>query len=110
MICVGIDVSKGKSTVCILKPGGEVLASPFEIIHSIESILSLVERINSYEEETRVVLEATGHYHLPVVSLLVEKGVFVCPVNALQIKIFVLRICAKSKRTNLIRSASLNTA
>ena len=88
MICVGIDVSKGKSTVCILKPGGEVLASPFEIIHSIESILSLVERINSYEEETRVVLEATGHYHLPVVSLLVEKGIFVCPVNALQIKNF----------------------
>ena len=84
MICVGIDVSKGKSTVCILKPGGEVLASPFEIIHSIESILSLVERINSYEEETRVVLEATGHYHLPVVSLLVEKGIFVCPVNALR--------------------------
>ena len=88
MICVGIDVSKGKSTVCILKPGGEVLAPPFEIIHSIESILLLVDRIHSYDEETRVVLEATGHYHLPVVSLLVEKGVFVCPVNALQIKNF----------------------
>ena len=25
MISVGIDVSKGKSTVCIMKPGGEVL-------------------------------------------------------------------------------------
>ena len=62
MICVGIDVSKGKSTVCILKPGGEVLAPPFEIIHSIESILLLVDRIHSYDEETRVVLEATGHY------------------------------------------------
>ena len=25
MICVGIDIAKGKSTVCFLKPGGEVL-------------------------------------------------------------------------------------
>lgn len=88
MICVGIDVSKGKSTICILKPGGEVLVPPFEIIHSIESIIALVKRIQSYDEETRVVLEATGHYHLPVVSVLVEKGIFVCPVNALQIKNF----------------------
>lgn len=97
MICVGIDVSKGKSTVCILKPGGEVLAPPFEIIHSIESILVLVRRIQSYDEETRVILEATGYYHLPVVTLLVEKGIFVCPVNALQIKNFRSQDLRKAK-------------
>ncbi|MFQ7701300.1 MAG: IS110 family transposase, partial [Christensenellaceae bacterium] len=31
MNAVGIDVSKGKSTVAILRPGGEVVASPFEV-------------------------------------------------------------------------------
>lgn len=31
MISVGIDVSKGKSTVCLLKPYGEVVSSPFEV-------------------------------------------------------------------------------
>ena len=31
MISVGIDVSKGKSMVCILKPYGVVLAAPYEI-------------------------------------------------------------------------------
>ena len=36
MISVGIDVSKGKSTVCILKPGGEVVKPPFEIEHAVE--------------------------------------------------------------------------
>lgn len=56
MISVGIDISKGKSTVCILKPGGEVLVAPFEILHNIESINYLVSLINSYDEETRVVL------------------------------------------------------
>ena len=34
MISVGIDVSKGKSTVCILKPYGEIVASPFEVRHT----------------------------------------------------------------------------
>lgn len=33
MISVGVDVSKGKSTVCILKPYGEVVCSPFEVQH-----------------------------------------------------------------------------
>ncbi|KMW12218.1 hypothetical protein HMPREF9470_05317, partial [[Clostridium] citroniae WAL-19142] len=30
MNAVGIDVSKRKSTVAILRPGGEVVASPFD--------------------------------------------------------------------------------
>ena len=47
MISVGIDVSKGKSTVCVLKPGGEVLETPFEMLHTMEGILSLVNLILS---------------------------------------------------------------
>lgn len=94
MISVGIDVSKGKSTVCIMKPGGEVLKTPFEMLHSMESILHLVKLINSYDEEVRVILEDTGHYHLPVVTLLIEKGIFVCCVNALRMKKF----CSQSIR------------
>lgn len=94
MISVGIDVSKGKSTVCIMKPGGEVLKSPFEMLHSMESILRLVKLIKSYDEEVRVILEDTGHYHLPVVTLLVENGIFTCCVNALRIKKF----CSQSIR------------
>ena len=94
MISVGIDVSKGKSMVCIMKPGGVVLKTPFELLHSMESILHLVKLINSYEEEVRVILEDTGHYHLPVVTLLVEKGIFTCCVNALRMKKF----CSQSIR------------
>ena len=94
MISVGIDVCKGKSMVCIMKPGGEVLKTPFEMLHSIESILHLVKLINSYDEEVRVILEDTGHYHLPVVTLLVEKEIFVCCVNALRMKKF----CSQSIR------------
>ncbi len=64
MIGVGIDVSKGKSTVCIMKPGGEVLQPPFEINHTADELENLVRLIESFDEEVRVVLEDTGHYHL----------------------------------------------
>ena len=42
MISIGIDVSKGKSTVCIMKPGGEVVKPPFEIDHAVEKLDSLI--------------------------------------------------------------------
>lgn len=94
MISVGIDVSKGKSMVCILRPGGEVLRPPFEINHTANELENLVALIKSYNEEIRVVLEDTGHYHLPVVVPLVESGIFVCCVNALRMKKF----CSQSIR------------
>ena len=34
MNAVGIDVSKGKSMVTILRPFGEIVSSPFEIKHT----------------------------------------------------------------------------
>lgn len=97
MISVGIDVSKDKSTVCMLKPGGEVLASPYEMLHTMESVLALVKRLNACGEEVRVVLEATGHYHWPVVSLLVENGIFVSCINALRMKKYCSQNIRKGK-------------
>ena len=38
MISVGVDVSKGKSTVCILKPYGEVMMSPSDYEHTQRTI------------------------------------------------------------------------
>jgi hypothetical protein len=34
MNAVGIDVSKGKSTVAVLRPYGEVVVSPFDVAHT----------------------------------------------------------------------------
>ena len=84
MISVGIDVSKGKSTVCFFKPGGEILVTPFEIAHTKGKLNELADKINSYGEEVRVVLENTGYYHWSVVKVLVERGIFVSAVNPLE--------------------------
>ena len=92
MISVGIDVSKGKSTVCIMKPCGEILESPFDIGHTADELDSLISLIKSFDEETRVVMEDTGHYHLPVATY--SHNIFVCCVNALRMKKF----CSQSLR------------
>ena len=43
MNAVGIDVSKGKSMVTILRPFGEIVSSPFEIsTHPGVSVFSLI--------------------------------------------------------------------
>ena len=97
MICIGIDIAKGKSTVCFLKPGGEVLRTPYDIEHTAEEIGKLIRDIHSYDEEVRVVLEATGHYHLPVVAQLLEANIFVCVVNALRMKKFCSQDIRKAK-------------
>ena len=70
MVSVGIDVSKEKSTVCILKPYGEIICSPFEVPHVEEALDSLAETLLRLDGNVRVVMEATGIYHLPVLTFL----------------------------------------
>ena len=108
MISVGIDVSKGKSTVCFLKPGGEVLKTPYDIIHNKEELAALIECITSFDDEVRIVLEDTGHYHYPVVKFLVDNGMFVSTVNALRMKKYCSQSIRKAKtdRIDAIRIAS----
>lgn len=87
MYAVGIDVSKGKSTISIITTDGEIIEEPFEINHNNEGFKTLLLKIENYKkEEIRFLMEATGHYHLPLLNALIEKGYFVCVENALVIK------------------------
>lgn len=45
MNAVGIDVSKGKSMVAIMRPCGVVAAEPFEVSHDGQALSELVERV-----------------------------------------------------------------
>ena len=38
---VGIDVSKGKSTVAVLQPGGTVIRKPFDVSHTSQNLHEL---------------------------------------------------------------------
>ena len=44
MISVGIDVSKEKSTVCVLKPYGEIVMKPKDVQHTESELSKKVHR------------------------------------------------------------------
>jgi len=86
MNSVGIDVSKGKSMVAALREMGEVALMPREIPHTASELENLGYSIIGLGEDTRVVMEATGRYHEPVVAALHEMGIYVCVLNPIVIK------------------------
>ena len=83
MNCVGIDVSKGKSMIAVMRPFGEVVVSPFEVRHTASELSELAGLLKSLDGETRVVMESTGNYHAPVAWLLHDAGLYVSVVNAM---------------------------
>ena len=52
MNAVGIDASKGKSMVTILRPFGEIVSSPHEVKHTSDQIDDLIREIRSLEGDT----------------------------------------------------------
>lgn len=85
MNAVGIDVSKGKSTVAVIQPFGVVIAEPFDVIHTDGDLKELVKFIKSLSGETKVVMEYTGTYYEPIADALHNAGIFVSVVNPLLI-------------------------
>jgi len=81
--CVGIDVSKGKSMIAVMRPFGEVVLTPFEVQHTASELSELVRTLKSLVGETRVVMEATGNYHAPIALALQGAGFYVSIVNAI---------------------------
>ena len=85
---VGIDVSKGRSTVAVLQPGGVVIHKPFDVSHNSKDLHDLAHYLVTLDGETRVVMESTGRYHEPILHALSEAGLFVSAVNPHLIKNF----------------------
>ena len=59
---VGIDISKGKSTISIMTNNGEVIESSFEINHDIDGLESLIKKIENIPKEDLKI----GNYSHPL--------------------------------------------
>ncbi len=86
MNAVGIDVSKGKSTIAVLRPFGEIVVSPFDVSHSPKELSKLVTLLKTLNGDTKVVMEYTGNYYLPIALFLRNNGLFVSVVNPILVK------------------------
>ena len=95
---VGIDVSKGKSTIAILSIEGEIIEEPFEITHDINGLEFLENKLKKLpKEDLKIVMEETGTYYLPVLGYLLDKEYFVTAENALKVKKYMDRGLRKAK-------------
>ena len=107
MISVGIDVSKEKSMVCILKPYGEVVCKPFELQHNKKSLESLDGLLQRLDGEVKIVMEATGIYNLPVLTFLDEKGYFVSVINPCVMKKYARNNNFRNVKTDKMDSITI---
>ena len=69
MYAVGIDVSKGKSTVAIANIDGTLVEKVFEIKHNRNEISDLISHLNSYGKENIKIV--VGLYAIGVISAII---------------------------------------
>ena len=86
MYAVGIDVSKGKSTVSVFDQRKEMIVKPFDVPHTLTGLAALSELVKAQPGEVKVVMECTSRYHEPVANYLQQAGHFVSTLNPLAIR------------------------
>jgi transposase len=84
---IGLDVSKGESEVQAFLDKGKPYRKSFSIKHDLDGLESLLKFLEGIKDKTGVkppvVLEATGHYHAPIVQFLEEHQYLLIIVNPL---------------------------
>ena len=96
---VDIDVSKGKSTVAVRRPNGEVVLMPFQAEHDAAGLSGLVRTLQNLDRDVRVVREHTGMYWRPIALALKEDGFLSAWSTPCSSTISAATLCARSKRT-----------
>ncbi|WP_018759980.1 IS110 family transposase [Paenibacillus terrigena] len=94
---IGLDVSKGESHAQAFTDRGVTYGKVLRFEHNLEGLvtfLNLLQDIESFTgQRPAVVLEATGHYHSPVIQFLDEHQYLYIVINPL--------ISHQAKKTNL---------
>ena len=93
MLYVGIDVAKRKHDCFIANGDGEVLANAFTIQNSKEGFNELLRQIKLFEpypgpKNTKVGLEATGHYSDNIIGFLRKVGLPPIILNPLAVNLY----------------------
>ena len=78
---VGIDVSKGKSTIAVMRPFGEIVIPPFEVVHTSDNLKELSETLRSIDGDLRIIMEYTGRYYQPIALYLYDSGFYVSVIH-----------------------------
>ena len=84
---IGLDVAKGESQVQAFLDRKKPYKKSFKVAHTLEGLQELHVFIREVEEVTGstppIVLESTGHYHMPIVQYFEKRGYLLIIVNPL---------------------------
>ncbi len=85
---IGLDVSKGESQVQAFLDKGKPYRKSFSIKHDREGLETFLAFLQEVEQAAQgqppsVVLESTGHYHLPVIQFLEDQEYVYIVINPL---------------------------
>jgi transposase len=84
---VGLDVSNGESQVQAFLDKGKPYRKSFKVSHTLQGLSLLLEFLEEVKKESGlkppIVLEATGHYHTPVVQYLEDREYLLIIINPL---------------------------
>ena len=106
---LGIDVSAKTLSIFLEKPGGQTKA--LELPNQPAGHRKLIQRLARRGQEARVVLEATGTYHLDLAMALHEaKGIELMVVNPRAARDFAKAFMNRSKTDALDASVLLEFA
>lgn len=94
---VGIDVAKGESQAQIFLDRNQLYGKGFRFSHTTKDLEWLHGKLQEVEKESgsrpAIILEATGHYHFPLVEWAVEKNYVLYVLNPL--------LAQRAKKTHL---------
>lgn len=69
-IAVGIDISKGKSTIAAISTKNNILLAPTDFTHTASSMQKIIAKLHTLAHKNgapisnvKITMEATGHYH-----------------------------------------------
>lgn len=88
MISIGIDIAKEKFTACALEQGSKIIWKPFDVNLNKPEVEGFLNKLKDLNQEIKIVMEATGKYHLPILYELKKQGYFVAVINPLKMKQF----------------------
>ena len=84
MISIGIDIAKEKFTACALEKGSKIIWKPFDVNLNKPEVEGFLNKLKDLNQEIKIVMEATGKYHLPILYELKKQGYFVAVINPLK--------------------------
>ena len=86
---LGIDISKDSFDITLLESSGEIKLQE-KLTMDRDGFNTLLEYMSSYSKDKLLVsMEATGIYHLPLLSFLLENSFQSVVINPILIKSFI---------------------